>query len=98
MSITRWSKRLVLVVLEIRSKEYGISEARAACKRDEERLVDGFDSYPAVAVEKANPVRPAANGGCNEMLAKRGNCPRWSGKTLADLQQECGHDKQRLKP
>ena len=48
----------MLVVLEIRSKEYGISEARAACKRDEERLVDGSDSYPAVAVEKANPVRP----------------------------------------
>ena len=28
------------------SKEYGISEAREECTRDEEKLVDGSDSYP----------------------------------------------------
>jgi len=48
----------VLVVSEIRSQEYRISEARAECTRDEERLVGGSDSYPAVAVEKAEPLRP----------------------------------------
>ena len=47
----------MLVVSEIRSQEYRISEARAECTRDEERLVGGSDSYPAVAVEKADPLR-----------------------------------------
>jgi hypothetical protein len=52
----------VLVVSEIRSQEYGISEARAECTGDEERLVDGSDAYPAVAVERENPFRPPMGG------------------------------------
>jgi len=56
-------KRLVLVVSEIRSQEYRISEAREECTRDEERLMGGSNSYPAVAVEKENPLRPPMGGG-----------------------------------
>jgi hypothetical protein len=48
----------VLVVSETRSQEYRISEARAECTRDEARFVGGSDSDPAVAVEKADPLRP----------------------------------------
>jgi hypothetical protein len=57
----------VLVVSETRSQEYRISEARAECTRDEARLVGGSDSDPAVAVEKADPLRPPI-----EWSAKRG--------------------------
>jgi hypothetical protein len=45
----------VLMVSEVRAQEYRISEARAECTRDEERLMGGSDAYPAVAVEKADP-------------------------------------------
>ena len=48
----------MLVVSEIRSQEYRINEARAECTKDEERPVGGSDSYPAVAVEKADPLGP----------------------------------------
>ena len=47
-----------MVVSEIRSQEYRISEARAECTRDKARLVGGSDSYPAVAVEKTDALRP----------------------------------------
>ena len=56
-----------MVVSEIRSQEYRISEARAECTRDEGRLVGGSDSYPVVAVEKADPLRPP-----REWSGKRG--------------------------
>jgi len=57
----------VLVVSKICARGNGAGRVREERTRDEERLVGGSDSYPAVAVEKADPLRPP-----REWSGKRG--------------------------